>query len=193
MPTESEPMYEICHRIPGRLRLRIPALRDNPALARRLTARLRGHAAVADARANPACASLILHLKPGRSDEVAALSSIAAALSEMPVSAPPAPRARQMRAPRRSSGRRQARPARTVPPSAISRLQERLARWMLRGSVEVWRHDLLHPRRGLHDERRCAATTTARGRSTREPLGERLRRWLKLTEFRVLFGRPQDV
>jgi len=51
----------VTHAIPGRIRLKIGALRANPALARRLEDRLAGAPGVRRAETNPGTGSLLLH------------------------------------------------------------------------------------------------------------------------------------
>ena len=59
-------MFEICHRIPGRMRLRVPILMKTPALGRRLEVALRGLDGVQEVRSNPACASLVMYHRLSR-------------------------------------------------------------------------------------------------------------------------------
>lgn len=52
--------FELCHRIPGRLRLRIPALLDDATLGTKLLAALRTLDGVRIVRINPTCGSVII-------------------------------------------------------------------------------------------------------------------------------------
>jgi hypothetical protein len=51
---------EIVHAVPGRLRLRVPALRGQPALADQVVAAGLAHRGVRRVRVNPACASIVV-------------------------------------------------------------------------------------------------------------------------------------
>src|SRR5581483_7617758 len=57
MPAPSDGLI---HAVPGRLRLRVPALRGDPALAERLATAARAHPGVRRVRVNAACASLVV-------------------------------------------------------------------------------------------------------------------------------------
>lgn len=59
-------MFEVRHQVPGRLRLHLPALRTDSALARALPTQLRTYQGVQAVRANPACASLTITHDPRR-------------------------------------------------------------------------------------------------------------------------------
>lgn len=52
--------YEIVHAIPGRVRMRVPRMRNDPALADILATRIANRPGVTEVRANTACASLIV-------------------------------------------------------------------------------------------------------------------------------------
>lgn len=57
---------EIRHQIPGRIRLHVPALRDDPQLSERLTRALTQIEGVRGVRWNPACSSLVVwHRRAG--------------------------------------------------------------------------------------------------------------------------------
>lgn len=57
---------EIRHQIPGRIRLHVPALRDDPQLSERLTRALTQIEGVRGVRWNPACSSLVVwHRRSG--------------------------------------------------------------------------------------------------------------------------------
>lgn len=62
--TEQYAPFEVCHRIPGRMRLRIPALLEDDALGPRLAKALQALEGVQATRLNPACASLVLYHRP---------------------------------------------------------------------------------------------------------------------------------
>jgi P-type Cu2+ transporter len=56
----ARPTIEIVHRIPGRIRFRVPALRSHPELAERLLAAGMAHPGVRSVRVNLACASVVV-------------------------------------------------------------------------------------------------------------------------------------
>jgi Cu2+-exporting ATPase len=60
MATRVDLVVEIVHRIPGRIRFRVPALRSNPELADRLLAAGMAHPGVRHVRVNLACASVVV-------------------------------------------------------------------------------------------------------------------------------------
>lgn len=59
-------MIEIRHEMPGRLRLRVPDIERQPALATALSAALAQEPGVRQVRANAACGSLVVGYEPGR-------------------------------------------------------------------------------------------------------------------------------
>lgn len=75
-------MIKTCHRIPGRLRLRLTPLAWNAPLAARLTRQLGTLEGVLEVRCNPACAALILHYREGLLDEAELQSRILELLRE---------------------------------------------------------------------------------------------------------------
>lgn len=72
--------FEVAHRVPGRLRLRVPELGRQPALAPRIESVLLSLDAVQQVRCNPACASVVLyhrgHQAPPRSEMMRALATV---------------------------------------------------------------------------------------------------------------------
>jgi Ca2+-transporting ATPase len=62
--------------VPGRARVRLPALRGEPALARALETRLAGHAAVQRVSTNPITGSVLIHFDPRRLDAGQLLATV---------------------------------------------------------------------------------------------------------------------
>src|SRR2546430_17571733 len=73
MAARAEPLVDVVHRIPGRIRFRIPALRRHPELADRLLAAGMAHPGVRSVRVNLACASVVVE---GETRENAAIEQL---------------------------------------------------------------------------------------------------------------------
>jgi Cu2+-exporting ATPase len=58
--------YQVKHEMPGRIRVHVPALKMNEALARACGHFLAKQVGVPDVRVNPACASFVIHFDPHR-------------------------------------------------------------------------------------------------------------------------------
>lgn len=80
-------MTDTLHHLPGRLRLRLAALRRNPALAARLRHTLAPLPGVADVEANPLTGSLLVRYDPAAGP----VRAIAAALAAQGVALPHRP------------------------------------------------------------------------------------------------------
>ncbi len=73
----SEPvLIELVHAVPGRLRLRVPALQWDPTLADRVLAAGMAHPGVARVRINRACASVVVEGNPEPCDAASALALV---------------------------------------------------------------------------------------------------------------------
>ena len=57
---------EIIHSLPGRVRCRVPWIKDKPHLALALAGKLRAKDGIHECRANPECASLTIAYDPHR-------------------------------------------------------------------------------------------------------------------------------
>ncbi|AFL75986.1 HMA2 domain-containing protein [Thiocystis violascens] len=134
--------FEICHRIPGRMRLRIPALQENAALGARMAGALRALDGVQAMRINPACASLVLYHRPAHRLTPDILAQALQPLLPSTVSPPGLhPGLRPAKPPTRSAQRSLQRPS---PPSAppaptpciLCRMKLNATRWIL---ADVWR------------------------------------------------------
>lgn len=157
-------MLEIRHQVPGRLRLHVPALRRNAGLATRIVATLRADAGVDQARANPACGSLVIQFDPTRVTGPALEARLRGLLQQagaLPAAAirpalavkPPHPQQRPQPQPSRSLSRAAARPslvdrlglrptiAPPEAPSLLCRVNLRITRWMVRTSLRAWWHE----------------------------------------------------
>ncbi|MBK1732849.1 HMA2 domain-containing protein [Thiococcus pfennigii] len=164
-------MIEIRHQVPGRLRLHVPVLHRNAGLATRIVATLRADAGVDQARANPACGSLVIQFDPtrwtgpaiearlrGLLQQAGALPAAAVrpALTVQPPRLRPGPQPIQRRTPPRPSrtlsraavrtslaDRLGLRPTIAPPeaPSLLCRVNLRITRWMLRTSLRAWWHE----------------------------------------------------
>jgi len=138
---------EIRHQIPGRIRLHLPGLQDDPRLSRRLIQALEQVEGVRGVRWNPACASLLIrHRRAGRMTQ-AELNEILDPVLQPVVSyrparieaAKPAPAARPLtKAPDRTSATRSIpiRPSATWTPNWRAWLTWADA-WRLGPNVEV--------------------------------------------------------
>jgi hypothetical protein len=144
---KSQPVrLEIRHQIPGRIRLHLPGLQDDPRLSRRLMQALEQVEGVRGVRWNPACASLVVwHRRAGRLTQ-AELSEILDPVLQPVVSYRPtwieaakaAPAARPATRTARTSSTQMV-PART-PATWTPNWRVWLARvdaWRLRPNVEV--------------------------------------------------------
>lgn len=80
-------MLEIRHQLPGRLRLRVPAIATEPGRAAAIAALLRAQTGVHRVRINPACASLLIEFAPALQD-AAAITARVRALAGQPVTLP---------------------------------------------------------------------------------------------------------
>src|ERR1017187_7682887 len=60
MATQAKVFVEVVHRVPGRIRFRIPSLRSHPELADRLIAAGMAHPGVRQVRVNLACGSVVV-------------------------------------------------------------------------------------------------------------------------------------
>jgi hypothetical protein len=173
---------KVCHQTSGRLRLRISAMHQDRAVADRLESTLRKQAGILDVRANPACASLVVHYEVGTLDAPAIQARIHALLDPpASVMAPPTrPRKRATqrwwnqarrsmaawktrvenlmrsldRAPPRRPASPRLSPRKTEAPILVCRLNLRLTRWMLRTSARGWWQELF-PSRTASPERRA--------------------------------------
>lgn len=88
--TQDLPRVEVRHdAVPGRLRLRVPALRGDPARAAALEARLRALPGILSAAAQPLTGSVLL--RHARGESAAALRDVVARLLAAPAEAPPSP------------------------------------------------------------------------------------------------------
>ncbi|WP_147431009.1 HMA2 domain-containing protein [Thiocapsa rosea] len=167
----------MCHQTSGRLRLRISALHQDREVAARLESALRGQAGIATVRANPACASLVVHYEVGTLDAPAIQERVHALLnpaaSVTAPHAPPVDRAFQRwwsrvrrgladwtttlgqpvraldRLPLRGRTSARVPPRKTEAPILLCRLNLRLTRWMLRTSARGWREELFPERRSI--------------------------------------------
>ncbi|NCA68677.1 MAG: hypothetical protein EOM91_01015 [Sphingobacteriia bacterium] len=153
-------MIQIRHQVSGRVRLKIPAVAGDPALALTLTTQLEGHAAIQQVRLNQSCASLVVHFDPQRLDAQALVARIQGLLqpSHLTAPSPSVPVAPRQRTPKRAKvppGRRVtpmtyglswpwSEPAQT--PMPVCRLNARLVNWMMRTSLNYWWHDLVKER-----------------------------------------------
>lgn len=154
-------MIEIRHQLPGRLRLRIPALAQQPGLATALTAALAREPGVQQVRANPACATLVVGYDPARLPTPALtawlLDLLGQAGGHPPARVPPAsgralatgPRGpaaehRQPlphRATREVDTKQRTRPGAGTRYCLLCRLNARLTSWMLRTALRCWWDD----------------------------------------------------
>lgn len=138
--SRGEALVQICHQLPGRTRLRVPAVIRSPRLESQVVAALTGIDGVLRVRLNPACASLVLH---HRTDCAPTLSGLQAALRPIlkpaPSSMAPAGtksvRCHVQAASRRAAGakREDGQLALACP---ICQLKLKAARWIL---TDVWR------------------------------------------------------
>jgi len=69
-------MNNYIHHVPGRLRVRIPALKRNADRAERLAARMQAHAGVVSARASAVTGSLLIHYDVRHAGSEALLSGL---------------------------------------------------------------------------------------------------------------------
>ncbi|TVQ84600.1 MAG: hypothetical protein EA400_17210 [Chromatiaceae bacterium] len=183
-------MIQVCHQVPGRLRLRVAALRTDPARGAGLATALARQPGILAVRTNPACASLIVHYRSATVDPPRILDWLGCLARGAPLAALPAlpasrtglrawsqrlmhrltkglaqgpipvrrgglrrwPDARQRPlagAPAPPAGWHWSRPPQlpapvATPPPLLARLQWRLTRWMLRGSLQCLWFDLRH-------------------------------------------------
>jgi Cu2+-exporting ATPase len=83
----------VVHAVPGRLRWRVPALRDQPALAARFAATAEAHPGVRRVRVNPDCASVVVECDPAAYERLLhdhAADAWMATAAVAPEAAPPA-------------------------------------------------------------------------------------------------------
>ncbi len=73
---DDKAVFEICHQVPGRMRLRLPALLKNPGLEQSVVAALRSGEGISAVRANLTCASLVVHYHGPVAPTRAALLSV---------------------------------------------------------------------------------------------------------------------
>ncbi|MFB1485920.1 MULTISPECIES: HMA2 domain-containing protein [unclassified Thiocapsa] len=176
---------KVCHQTSGRLRLRISALHQDRGVADRIELALRGQAGILTVRANPACASLVVHYEvekldaPAIQERVHALLNPAASVTASHT--PPIERAFQRawsrvrraladwtttvvnlaRSRDRLASRRRT-PVRVPPrkpeaPILLCRLNLRLTRWMLRTSARGWRDEIFPGRPPQRTRKRAAS------------------------------------
>lgn len=130
-------LFAVCHQIPGRMRLRLPILREDPRLDGRVVVALRGLDGVYAVRSNLACASLIIHHRGPSAPAHETLLNVLRPIIN--ASAPPTmPQSKPTRAvPRPNPARFSIEPARQRPADcSICRLRLSATRWLL---ADVWR------------------------------------------------------
>ena len=69
-PIQMPPGYAIVHSVPGRIRLRIERVSNEPSFARRLERLIGADDHVLDVRINPAAASVRIYYQPGGLSEL---------------------------------------------------------------------------------------------------------------------------
>lgn len=192
-------MIEVCHQVRGRLRLRVPDLRQEPGLAERIAAVLGQEPGIGEVRVNPACASLVVHYEPGTLNP----TQIDARLRPLlPGKTPPLARDRvppcrlpptqpialQTGHQRRGWRWLPAKPARlralvagntrrTASPPLIYRLNLEMTRWVLTNSMRYWWYDLRYgaPPRQRQVQDRVASFLARLRQTLRRPRGLGLR------------------
>lgn len=128
-------MLKVCHQVRGRLRLRVPGLLNDHALAGRLTAAVGATPGVIAARTNPSCGSLVVHHDPGA---LAAVRITGLVESLLPA---PAPASLSVPVPVATLTRRPVRRPPPAPPLAY-RVQFEMVRRVLSNSLECLWYDL---------------------------------------------------
>jgi hypothetical protein len=163
-------MIEVCHRVNGRMRLRVPSIHQDQGVAERILTQLRRDQAILRVRANPACSSLVIHYDATVLHEEAIKTRLIQLIggdgvdrSRLPPSrlkthlakpSGPGPRvaaipARKTRTAlsdwisRMFAGHRNRRKI-TIPeePNILDRLNLRLTRWMLKTSMRSWWYEV---------------------------------------------------
>lgn len=146
-------LFDVCHHVPGRMRLRLPALLEHPSLGleRRVVSALQDIEGIDAVRANPACGSLVVHYRgvsaPARQELVSVLQPIigvpggrSAVARANPVR--PLSRSRSARPSVKSSAGRDAADC------LLCRLKLNAARWVLRDVWRCWRAQWIRHVRG---------------------------------------------
>ncbi len=142
-------LFEICHQIPGRMRLRVPILLKEPALALRLEETLRRLDGVQTVRCNPACASLTFHHRvsqaPSTDDLTRLLQPLIAPTRHRPQMTRRAPLSRSperhpvtVKSSRTGSGG-----------CLLCQMKLSAARWILADIWRCWQHNLTQRMRNL--------------------------------------------
>lgn len=136
--TDKTEPFAVCHQVPGRIRLRLPALRKHADLDERVVRALQDIDGVYAVRSNPACASLVIHYRgasaPGQETLLAALRPI--------IKPSPNPARPQLRPEKQMSRTNRAHDKATRTPLAdcpICRLKLTAARWILSDVWRCWR------------------------------------------------------
>ena len=135
-------LVEIRHQIPGRTRLRVPALVKSPDLEAQIAVALGALDGVQGVRPNPSCASFVLHHRPDVRPSRETLANVLRPIlmPSMPSAPSPAPSHARRRPVQPSTSGRGARAAGLRPGSCpICRLKLEAARWILSDVWRCWR------------------------------------------------------
>jgi hypothetical protein len=161
-PMTSSIRFAIRHRVPGRLRIQVPALGGKPALAAEVETALLSLPGVYRVRTNPACESIVVHhrgnLALSRADMVQALATVIRAPTRSGALVPRAEKGRGRRA------NSTAQPMDCV----LCQLKLSLARFIVSDLWRCWRQDF-EPHRGGAIQAEISAAPRSRKLLRRRP------------------------